>query len=319
METPQKSKNGGDAASPAKTAPLSPMSTNITVETRSAGGASGGGLFGLTKTKTVVMCFVYIILIGGLAYFILGWLEIPGLNEQLDRLEGEIDTLAEQNKIYAQNIEELEETVEDLQEIEQELSEIADEFNVTVMELNETVTNLTGKLGQLDELNGDLTSIVDFLNTTAASIDTSFEQITEFLQDQITSSQVLVLGNLENTMMQKTLNWDCNLASVFGQKDWATDYNVPIPASAWMDINGYVNEKVLKELCLDEADFFQHLTDNYEEWTTNNVITAVTVYTQAALDWYFPEAGEAGLVHDDWAYAAFKCANLEKKFVYSAE
>jgi hypothetical protein len=304
-----------DLSSPAKTAPMSPTSHNITIETRSAGAPRG--LFGLTRAKTFFMCFLYLILVGGLVYFILNWLEIPGLNEQLDRLEGEVDKLEQENAKFAKLNEELNDTVQDLKVVNEELSLTADELNITAIELNATVVDLTDEVNQLDKLNTELNTISEFLDGTAVNIDEALGQLQDYLEDQVQAGKASVIDSLESTMRQKVLNWNCNFAAVHGG---ITDLDSEIPAADWTSIKQYVNENVLEVLCLDEADFVQYFTDTHEVWTSNSLFTAVTVYTQAAMDFYFPEtsSGESGLTQEDWSKASFKCKNLETKFIHDA-
>merc|ERR1711920_68844 len=121
-------------------------------------------------------------------------------------------------------------------------------------------------------------------------------------------------------MIQRFLNWDCTFGTVFGAEPWSADFGTEIPASSWVTVKEYVNENVLEELCLDEADFLEYLTNTHELWSTNNLITAVSVYTQAAMDYYFPDLDDdAGLTYADWSNAEFKCENLARKFSYSTD
>lgn len=91
MVTPQKPKKvdmGGAVGevSPAKTAPLSPQTITIDVNQRSA----PRGILGMTRLKSVMVVGTVLGLAGGLAYFLLQWFEIPGLEAQIDRLRGEV-------------------------------------------------------------------------------------------------------------------------------------------------------------------------------------------------------------------------------------
>lgn len=291
-------------ASPAKTEPLSPMSHTITIEQRDA----PRGLFGLTRAKTMVMCAFYVILIGGLAYFIFNWLEIPGLNQQLERLENEVNRLQSENNRFETLNDELNNTVK-------ELDETATFLNISVNELNATVDELSTEVDELKKLNSDLESIAGFLNSTAQDLGESFDQITAFLAEQIDSSKVLTLANLENIMQQRMSSWECNYGARFGTEAFGSNFGLEIPASSWFEVESYVTERVLEEMCLDNADFVRFLQETYSPWNTNNLIAAVSVYTERALDWYFPEVGETGLSHEDWAEATFDCENLTTKFM----
>jgi len=95
MVTPQKPRKvemDGDVApknvSPAKTEPMSP-GTPITIDINHRG-ARSRGIMGFTRMKSIMLVGTGLGLAGGLAYFLLEWLEIPGLTAQIDRLEGEV-------------------------------------------------------------------------------------------------------------------------------------------------------------------------------------------------------------------------------------
>jgi outer membrane murein-binding lipoprotein Lpp len=67
------------------------------------GARSAGLIMGMSKPR---LCMVagFLLLVGGLAYFFSGWLEIPGLNNQIDRLEDEVNRLSsEVDRLEAEN------------------------------------------------------------------------------------------------------------------------------------------------------------------------------------------------------------------------
>lgn len=363
-------------ASPTKTEPLSPMNHTVTIKQRNP----SYGLWGIGRPKTIMIGCLYLLLIGALVYFVRAWFEIPGLNKQVDRLEGEVDRLETQNGRYEDLNNELNATskqlnssvtefiaqVDDLEKINQDLAlqnsiyeDLNNEVSVTSKQLNASVAELTAKVGDLEKLNQDLTtrngiyedlndelkstsnqlnasvtalttqvddlekinqdlySVVEFLNETTDELGETFEEITAYLANQIESNKVIVLMNLENAMRQRVLTWDCNYGAIFGQYEWGSNLNLVIPASAWSEVSAYVNEHVLEELCLSEDDFQQYLSDTYSVWTSRILFSAVTGYSTTALDWYFPEQGEVGLSHDEWAAASFDCEKLASKFTIS--
>lgn len=55
------------------------------------------GLFGMTMLKSSMVGGTGLCLCGGLAYFASQWLEIPGLNGEIDRLGKEVDRLSLEN------------------------------------------------------------------------------------------------------------------------------------------------------------------------------------------------------------------------------
>jgi len=296
VETPQKPKKIDTAVSPAKTEPLSPMGhSTISVEQRS----QPRGLWGIGRPKTFMMGGLCLILIGGVVYFLLEWLEIPGLNEQLDRLEGEVDRLEEQNNVY---------------------KDLNKQLETTSKALNSSVVELTVQVDELEMVNKDLQSVSDFLNETAGQLGQTVDEISDFLGKQIEANKALVLGNLENTMKQRIMGWDCSYGNLFASRDWGSNFDIAISAQDWDEVLGYVNENVLEETCLSLSDFEDYFTANsvqWPKWNSKNLISAVSAYSTAALDWYFPEEGETGLTHTDWAAASYDCQQLTTKFTYS--
>jgi hypothetical protein len=361
----------------------------------------------MSKRK-MMACGTMCILVAGLIYFILSWLEVPGLNAQIKRLEAEVNRLGhEVNRLSAQNDRyealnvqlnitvtdlqvinvELNDTATRLEVVNEELSETNEQFSDRIedltlqnqdfknlnSELNSTVTSLTSEIGRfhstvgelilenaaladlteslnnitgsfesigqnqnstlealrvtlssivdenskLEKLNLDLLTIVNFLDETSEGLDDSLQQVTNFLADQITANQVLLLGSLENTYSQRVNSWDCDFRSIFGERDYGQDFNAEIPASDFNEVVTYVSNRVLDELCLDSADFSQYLQQvQFTPLTSNRLSTAVTLYTQIALDWYFPEENESGLTFENWSTAKYDCQNIDQSQEY---
>jgi hypothetical protein len=170
---------------------------------------------------------------------------------------------------------------------------------------------------KLERLNLDLLTIVNFLDETSEGLDDSLQQVTNFLANQITANQVLLLGSLENTYSQRVNSWDCDFRSIFGERDYGQNFNAEIPASDFNEVVTYVSNRVLDELCLDSADFSQYLQQvQFTPLTSNRLSTAVTLYTQIALDWYFPEENESGLTFENWSTAKYDCQNIDQSQEY---
>lgn len=170
---------------------------------------------------------------------------------------------------------------------------------------------------RLEQLNLDLLTIVNFLDETSAVLDDSLQQVTNFLADQITANQVRVLSSLQTTYALRVASWDCDFRSIFGERNYGQDFSGEIPAADTYEIVTYVSNRVLNELCLDSADFSQYLQQTqFTPLTSNRLSTAVTLYTQSALDWHFPEEDESGLSFEDWSAAQYKCRNIEQSQEY---
>jgi len=320
MVTPQKPKKlGMDGSisrevSPAKTAPLSPQTITIDVNERSR----PRGILGMTRIKSMLVGGTGLFLVGGLVYFLLQWFEIPGLQAQIDRLEGEVDRLASENNRYEVLNDELNVTVGELKGINIALNGTANRLEETSQELGFKVADLEQQNQVFEEQNGklsktvdDLVLISDFLNETSEGLNDSLEQISAFLADQIASNQAILLNTLENTYRQRKDGWNCDYNSVFGGRTYTLNFNAEIPSTEFNSIMDYASNRVLDELCFDRNDFTAFLErPEYAPLTTNRLNAAMTIYTERALDWYFPEANENGLTHEDWSAAAFDCENL---------
>jgi hypothetical protein len=94
-----------------------------------------------------------LLLIGVLAYFLLQWLSIPGLNRQIKRLKAEVGTA-------------------------NRLDELNDELNVTNQEFLERIDDLTVQNEEFAWLNGNL-------NATAKSIDFKRRSPCWYSQEQL--------------------------------------------------------------------------------------------------------------------------------------
>jgi len=328
MVTPQKKPKKIDTnvetPSPAKTAPLTPQVLTIDVNQRSA----PRGLLGMTRIKSVMVVGTVLGLAGGLAYFLLQWFEIPGLEAQIDRLQGEVDRLAVENNRYEALNDELNATVGELQVINVELNDTANrleetnqELGVKVDELEEQNRIFTEQNGKLNKTVGDLVLISGYLNETSQGLSDSVEQITAFLAEQIEANQALLMGSLENTYRQRKDGWNCDYNIVFGGNTYINDYNAEIPEGEKDRIFDYVANRVLDELCLDRTDFQAFLElPQYSPLTSNRLNSGMITYAERALDWYFPETNENGLTYEDWTAAAYDCENLQatQKYKFSS-
>jgi hypothetical protein len=198
-----------------------------------------------------------------------------------------------------------------------ELGTLTEEQNKTLFGLYNVLNGLTSENERLESLNNDLVKVVGFLNETSVGLDTSLQQVTDFLVGQITANQVLVLASLENTYRQKVQTWDCDYRDHFVEESFGQDFNVLI--SNVTQVVDYVNERVLSEICLDKLDFQQYLRAAFPEGLNSfRLIRGVNDYTLSALNYYFPQANQTGVSPDDWANASYDCQKLKNPFSRSA-
>jgi hypothetical protein len=196
-----------------------------------------------------------------------------------------------------------------------DLEDITADQNATIAALRATLTGFLDENDRLAGLNDDLSTVVTFLNGTSTDLQASLAQVTSFLADQINANSVIVMRSLENNYLQRIANWDCDYRDVFRGKDFGSNFDNPIPLGDLPQVVNYVNARVLNEICLDQSDFAQYLQEAFPTGVTSfNLLSAVTIYTREALDFYFPEAGERGLSKQQWAAAGYRCSNLTTTF-----
>ena len=161
------------------------------------------GLWGIGRLKTFMIVTLYLLLIGALAFFIREWLRIPGLNKQVDQLEGEINRLETQNGIYA---------------------DLYDELNATSIALNMSVVDLISQVNSLEDKNQNLTSLNGIyvsrnvaLEATTKELNTSVNELTgevnhlEYENQNLTTVNSMYLNrNQELETLSKRLNSSVN-------------------------------------------------------------------------------------------------------------
>eukprot|EP00751_Fragilariopsis_kerguelensis_P034192 CAMPEP_0170971056 /NCGR_PEP_ID=MMETSP0735-20130129/44997_1 /TAXON_ID=186038 /ORGANISM="Fragilariopsis kerguelensis, Strain L26-C5" /LENGTH=297 /DNA_ID=CAMNT_0011390945 /DNA_START=156 /DNA_END=1046 /DNA_ORIENTATION=+ len=218
------------------------------------------------------------------------------LNITKDELTQEINTLYDRNREYevlniglAQNVDVLSQEISYFQEALTRLTEehstllnttvslenLVIQFENTTMDQNETMQILketlegfTQENDRLETFNNDLLDGLQYLNTTLTEgLDTSLEEITLVLGEQVQQQQYMTL------------------------KEYGQDYEVPLTDNNILPqtVTTHVEERVLSKLCLNSYDFAEYLNQSYNGLITSNQLLRSTVlYTDAALHYYFP-------------------------------
>ena len=142
-----------------------------------------GALFGMSKPAAAL---IGLVLLGTMGAGVWGWLQIPGLDkqiqeleEQVNRLEGQVDRLEIENERYAELNHEFNTTLSELQLVNAELES-------QVWSLKQEVGRLGGLVDQLGDLNDQYSEINDDLNNTIlelqyanADLKTTAENLSE--------------------------------------------------------------------------------------------------------------------------------------------
>lgn len=237
------------------------------------------------------------------------------LEDQVDRLQDEVDDLANQTS-------HLESVVDDLQNETDRLQEVNGQLEEHVNGLETEVDHLEDKVEEFRNLNKGLETIASFLNETAGDLDETYEALTKYLAEQIEAYQSVAVETLHNTYIQRVSLWDCGYRDHFGDQDFASNGNLEIPDEMFEEVIDYINERVLKDLCLSKSDFDRYLSEEFDDpiFTSNHFVSGINSYSLLALNYYFPDSGEVGLTADDWLTVGFSCERLpsDKKFLFGA-
>jgi hypothetical protein len=249
------------------------------------------------------------------------------LNETNLALSSEVNRLENATNLLERQNEQLFILTESLSSETSQLESSNEQLNETVVGLEGMVVDFELENNRLTQLNSDLGTVVTFLNTTTANLNETFEAVTTFLAGQINVNTFLVLETLQNTYQQRLSSWDCDFRDAFRSRDFVNDGSIPIGADDYPAVVAYVDEQLLTELCLDQADFEQYLESAVVQGgivppvstTVNQLITGVQTYTNLAVDYYFPDNGDAvgGLTDEDWIAATFNCDNLSADLQFS--
>ena len=237
-------------------------------------------------------------------------LELEG---QIDRLEGEVDDLTNQTSY-------LESVVDDLQNETTTLQDTNGQLEDLIEKLETEVDRLENKTEEFSNLNNGLSTIASFLNETAGEFDENYEDLTVHLAEQIEAYRAVAVETLHNTYIQRVSLWDCAYREHFGDHDFASDGGLEIPDDMFGEVMDYINERVLKELCLTKNDFDHYLSEYFDDpiFTSNHFVSGINAYSLLALNYYFPDSGEVGLSAEDWSIAGFSCERLpnDKKYLF---
>ena len=241
------------------------------------------------------------------------------LNATVSRLSGEVELIRGTLSDLAHENESLGNLTSSLQQLVDNLENVSSDQNTTLSEMKVVIVDFQRENDRLRLWNDDLLTMISFINGTSLSLDSSFKQMTDYLTEQITVNEILVLRSLESFFRNQIASWDCDYRDIFAGENFAQDFGAEISPELEPSILEYVNDRVLSELCLDLKDFQMALKDESMggSLTSWKLLRVVSAYTEAALDFYFPPGdADHGLGPTDWSAASFKCAHLETKFGY---
>mmetsp|Transcript_84556 Transcript_84556/g.234470 ORF Transcript_84556/g.234470 Transcript_84556/m.234470 type:complete len:651 (+) Transcript_84556:76-2028(+) len=192
-------------------------------------------------------------------------------------------------------------------------------LNTTVNSLLVEVRGLESQNSQFRQSNGKLISLVSFLNTTASSVERSFDGLKDFLLAQIQTERVLVLESIHATSDERVASWRCSLNDAFGTAAFVANGQLTIDLPRLPQVLSYVEEVLLSELCVNKTDFELYLDRSYnltDSLSLTELAEGVRQYTTQVLDFHFPDEDSqgSGTTPLEWEQAGYRCARLPRQF-----
>jgi uncharacterized coiled-coil protein SlyX len=278
----------------------------------------------MSKPVFALVAATLLITSGSAAWFFSQWLSIPGLQqevarleEQVGRLSKEVDDLAYENSRYSVLNAKLNETVVEYQSLNTQLNastarleslnmqlnrsnSVFAELNLQLSSQNQVYSSLNRQLNQtqaeLAAINDDLIAVVGFLNDTSINLQLSLENLVDFLAKQIAVSRFLVLETLKNTFLQRSQNWGCGFRDYFSTESFIRD-GTPINGDTSTNMShvfDYVEDRLLADLCLDISDLETYLIQDTPTnitdlgaLTYDELLQGISRYVSLAMDYYF--------------------------------
>ena len=282
-------------------------------------------MLGMSRPAFALVAVIVLLSSGSAAWFFSQWLSIPGLKQEVARLEGqvsrlsrELDDLAYENARYSMLNSQLNKTVEEYQSLNIQLNAsttrleslnsqlnqsngVFAELNSQLSSQNQVYSTLNFQLNQtkqqLAAINQDLIAVVGFLNDTSNNLQKSLEYVVDYLSDQIAVNRFLVLETLKNTFQQRSQNWDCGFRDYFRTETFVQDVTTSINndnSTMLADVLDYIDNRLLADFCLDISDMSTYLGANMPanvtdlgELTSDELLQGITRYVSLAMDYYF--------------------------------
>lgn len=180
---------------------------------------SVGLIFGLSKPVFGLVVAGILATSGAAAYFLKGWLDVPGLNNQIKDLEDQVHRLSAQvnrlefeNDRYRSLNDVLNATVVELDETNHELEMTADRLETINHALNQTNLEFSQRIAELTDQNNEYANLNGELNHTATELSSEVNRF----QSAVAG---LVLTNAELS------NFTLNLEGLAGSLGNVAEYS----------------------------------------------------------------------------------------------
>lgn len=209
-----------------------------------------------------------------------------------------------------------------------DLEEIKDDLNTSVITLTDNVQEYTVQVDKMDGTIQELSDIVSFLTTTAADVEQTFDATVSFIDSIIIQYRISAVYNKKFYWEAIRSNWRCDLDSVFGNKPFVEDVELPIGDEYYSGVMEYLDEVVFQKMCFNMTDFEAFLVTKYfpdfkggdylaptgGNLTVQNLSSGIYYYTTTGLfkHYFGPQEDDfAGQVTgEEWEAANFDCDTL---------
>jgi len=205
-----------------------------------------------------------------------------------------------------------------------------EESKEQIEQLKEGIIKLTQQNDELNTSNENLVSILTFLKQTGTDLNTTVDELTKFLGNEINQNAVLVLMSLEISYQNVYKYWTVPgiFEDLFGEKSWILDRNSPIGVNDYPKLMEYLKDHVSSEVCADISDFENFLVndpiigynggDPPVDISFRSMQSGVERYFASLMDYYF-SFDDNGVSKHQWMEAEYDCRNLaeEQRFRWS--
>jgi len=245
-----------------------------------------------------------------------------GLQDNVEDLAGEVNFFRQALEELANEHSVLKETTNSMQALAEQFSDTSVDQQETLAVLKETLEGFQAENDRLEDFNEKLESGLNYLNETlfangnlVESSAATLTEISEVLGERVQQQQQSTLVQLEISYRQLLAGWDCGFNDVFsfGQGTVIAVNGGSLP----VDVQNYLDDRVLSKLCLDYNDFERYLLSTTAgAVTSNQLLRTVVLYTEDAMKYYFPsDASSDGVSLSEWIDASFQCSLLDTTFV----
>jgi len=258
------------------------------------------------------------------------------LNGMNDDLTSTTERLNEDVRVSESNLKELTENNNELKNKTSSLTALTYHLgNITLQQdlnldgLNDTVTNLTLQTERLDREVDDLVAATELLtNLTAQNLTDSTNRLATLIDTSntlVSSTRLKLLQNVECFVLEEIQLWDCDYTEEFDTQDWVKyGLTLPITGTNYTDVVNYMRKEYFAEnICLNnDTNFWEFFSATHPgvTLTSDLLIDAVDNYTSKALAYYLPKTTtECGVTAEEWHAVNYNCADLSKKYLWSAD